>query len=279
MAEFKYPSVNMASTTPCPITKEEQPELFTTGPFHQQHDQQPAQSWTSQQFHVDFGANIIIVNHNKFFHTYHAQKECIEHIAGDTIPGIEGYGSIIIKLKHKLHVIRNVAYMPGNNKCTLSAHHLHRTNNFRSGMHSMHSCIKLIDADGFQTKLPIAEIKNGLDYVTMQLLPPCTNDITPEACSASKRNPSLSANLIHHKCAHYHYGRIQHLAHNQLITGLPKHLPAMDKPCPICIAMKSKNSHVKRKLIGLSMNQVNPSIWTSHSCQKQAYVDSPHFCP
>jgi len=248
MAEFKYPSVNMASTTPCPITKEEQPELFTTGPFHQQHDQQPAQSWTSQQFHVDFGANIIIINHNKFFHTYHAQKECIEHIAGDTIPGIEGYGSIIIKLKHKLHVIRNVAYMPGNNKCTLSAHHLYRTNSFRSGMHSMHSCIKLIDADGFQTKLPIDEIKNGLDYVTIHLLPPCTKDILPQACSASKRNLSLTANLIHHKCAHYHYARIQHLAQHQLITGLPKNLPVMDKPCPICLAMKSTKLPRKKKV-------------------------------
>ena len=248
MAEYSYPSVNMVTqSNTTPITFEEQPELFTTGPFHQhlQPDQEQA-NWTPQQFHVDFGANIIIVNTNKFFHTFQARKECIEHIAGDTIPGIEGYGSIILQLQHKLHVIRHVAYMPGNSKCTFSAHHLHRTNKFRSGIHSMHACIKLIDHEGFQTKIQIDSIINGLDYVTMQLLPPNTSSITPIACSAA-RKMILTPELIHHKCAHYHYERIQHLATHELITGLPKHLPSMNKPCPICLAMKSRKLNRKKK--------------------------------
>ena len=248
MAEFNYPSANMATTGHSPpITFEEQPELFTTGPFHQQlHPDQAPSQWTPQQFHVDFGANIVIMNSNKFFHTFQARKECIEHIAGDTIPGIEGYGSIIVKLQHKLHVIRHVAYMPGNTKCTFSAHHLHRTNKFRSGIHSMHACIKLIDHEGFQTKIPVDKIINGLDYVTMDLLPPNTNTITPIACSAA-RKMVLTADLIHHKCAHYHYERIQHLATHEMITGLPKHLPSMEKPCPICLAMKSRKLNRKKK--------------------------------
>jgi len=89
LAEFRYPSANMATVdeTVLPITYEEQPELFLTGPFHQHLQPHSTQDWTPLEFHVDFGANIIILNTDKFFHTFRAQKESIEHIAGDTIPG------------------------------------------------------------------------------------------------------------------------------------------------------------------------------------------------
>ena len=251
MAEYAYPSVNVVQAN-IPITHNEQPELFNQTMLHHNNESTSAPSskeqWTPQEFHVDFGANIIIVNTNKYFRTFQAQKECIEHIAGASIPGIEGYGTIILQLNHKIHVVRNVAYMPGNTKCTLSAHHLYRTNRFTASTHSMHACVKIIDKDGTQTKLPITSIINGLDYVTVQLLPPCDNLHQPVACASTNRKMHLTAELIHQKCAHYHYDRIQHLARNDLITGLPKHLPPMDKPCPICLAMKSRKLPRKKKV-------------------------------
>ena len=248
LAEYAYPSINMVEAS-IPITHDEQPELFNHTILHA-NIQQPSshEQWTNQQFHVDFGANIIIMNTNKFFHTFHEQKECIEHIAGDSIPGIEGYGSIILQLNGKIHVVRNIAYMPGNTKCTLSAHHLYRTNRFKAGVHSMHSCVKIIDRDGTQTKLPIHSIINGLDYINIQLLPPSKSTDPPIACSATARKMHLTAELIHQKCAHYHYDRVQHLARHSLITGLPKNLPPMNKPCHICLAMKSRKLPRKKKV-------------------------------
>jgi len=250
LAEYAYPSANMVQVD-VPITHNEQPELSNRTMLHDNNsDSTPAtkEQWKNQEFHVDFGANIIIVNTNKFFHTFQAQKECIEHIAGDSIPGIEGYGTIIIQLNHKIHVVRNVAYMPRNTKCTLSAHHLYRTNKFTASTHSMHACVKIIDKDGTQTKLPITSIINSLDYVTVQLLPPCDTQQFPIACASTNRKMLLTAELIHQKCAHYHYDRVQHLARNDLITGLPRNLPPMNKPCPICLAMKSRKLPRKKKV-------------------------------
>jgi len=250
LAEYAYPSANVGQVN-IPITHNGQPELFNhTMLHHNNSTNAPStkEQWTPQEFHVDFGANIIIVNTNKFFHTFQAQKECIEHIAGASIPGIEGYGTIILQLNHKIHVVRNVAYMPGNTKCTLGAHHLYRTNRFTASTHSMHACVKIIDKDGTQTKLPISSIINGLDYVTVQLLPPCETEEQPIACASTNRKMHLTAELIHQKCAHYHYDRVQHLARNDLITGLPRNLPPMDKPCPICLAMKSRKLPRKKKV-------------------------------
>jgi len=247
MAEYAYPSVNTVEAS-IPITHDEQPELFHNNILTTDKTSDTQEQWMSQEFHVDFGANIIIMNTNKFFHTYQAQKECIEHIAGDSIPGIEGYGTIILQFNNKIHVIRNIAYMPRNTKCTLSAHHLYRTNRFKAGVHSMHSCVKIIDRDGTQTKLTISSIINGLDYVHIHLLPPSAPTAPPIASSATNRKMHLTAELIHQKCAHYHYDRIQHLARNALVTGLPKNLPPMHKPCAICLAMKSKKLPRKKKV-------------------------------
>jgi len=254
MAEYAYPSINMVEAS-IPITHDEQPELFHNNILNTSKTLDSQEQWVSQEFHVNFGANIIIMNTNKFFHTYQVQKECIEHIAGDSISGIEGYGTIILQLNNKIHVIRNIAYMPRNiaymprnTKCTLSAHHLYRTNRFKAGVHSMHSCVKIIDRDGTQTKLTISSIINGLDYVDIQLLPPSVPTATPIACSTTNRKMHLTVELIHQKCAHYHYDRVQYPARNALITGLPKNLPPMNKPCAICLAMKSKKLPRRKKV-------------------------------
>ncbi|MGB0424036.1 MAG: hypothetical protein ACPGED_06935, partial [Flavobacteriales bacterium] len=253
-AEFMYPSANMAQATlpddavleqpqkPTLLTSFETPELSS---ILSRNDM--SNNWTQHLFHVDFGANIIIMNTNEFFYSYKAQQENIEHIAGDTIPGIEGYGTIVIKLNHKLHVIRSVAYMPRNTKCTFSAHHLQRMNKFNSGIHAMHSCIKLIDHEGFQTKVNVKEIRNGLDYIELSLLPKNTAPFHPEACTAIKHQ-YLTPELIHQKCAHYHYDRIKYLAQHELIEGLPKNLPPMTKPCHICLAMKSRKLPRRKKV-------------------------------
>jgi len=98
-----------------------------------------------------------------------------------------------------------------------------------------------IDNDGFQTKIVVDKIKNA--WTTS-----CIDKIKPLACSEATRKISLAADLIHHKCAHFHYGRIRHLVHHELITGLPTNLPTMEKPCPICLAMKSRKNPRKKKV-------------------------------
>jgi len=107
---------------------------------------------------------------------------------------LQGYGTIIIKLKHKMYTNRDVAYIPDNPKNTFTG----RLNKFLDATHSLHSCIKLIDQDGFQTKIKVNSVINNLDYNNIPLLLP---QHTPTANLAAHKI-KLSPQLIHQKCSH-----------------------------------------------------------------------------
>ena len=232
------PTNNQLSSSLSPPTYCEQDEIICHHLLSSNQKSDPAtetKQYKIETFHADWGANIIIVNSMQYFHAYKPTSDTLQHVGGGSLR-IQGYGTIIIQLRHKCHVIRNVAFVPENPKNTFTASHLFRENRFKGGTHSIHTCVKLIDEEGYLSKLPISTVHNNLDYVEITMLLPYK---LPSANIASK-NQLLTPQLIHQKCGHYHYERIQHLAKNKLIEGLPINLPKMSTPCPICLQVKSR---------------------------------------
>lgn len=192
-----------------------------------------------QIFHADWGANNIIVNKKDFFTEFTPCEDDLNPIDGLPIAGIKGYGTIIFQFGKTLIPVREIAFMPKKTHCTMTSSHLQRLNGFLPGILAMHSSIKLVNADGQSVKyIPIKN--NGLDYVKMPIIVPTsisTDKIKPTACKANV----LSPQLIHQKCGHFFNGRIEELAKNGLVYGLPKILPKMSETCPICLLTKSNH--------------------------------------
>ena len=209
----------------------EEDELFT-------HNVLQDHVTTPHIFHADWGANIIIVNKKELFTELVPCEECLSPINGIPITGIKGFGTVIFHIGQRLVPVREVAYMPANPHCTFTTSHLQRLNGYLSGIHAMHSSVKLINCDGISTKF-VPVVKNGLDYISVSVITPTlqqnSKSIVPTACQAR----SLSPQLIHQKCGHFFHARIVDLAKRKLVEGIPTNIPKLETPCPICLATKS----------------------------------------
>lgn len=140
------------------------------------------------------------MNDKNLFTEFTACDECLSPINGIPISGIKGFGTSVFLIGSRLYPVREVAFMSGNLQCTFSSSHVQRLNGFLSGIHSMHSSIKLTNSDGITTKF-VPTIKNGLDYMTIVVVTPSYLDskIISQACLAK----SISPQLIHQKCGHF----------------------------------------------------------------------------
>ena len=239
------PTANMAHTQPLTSntsTGGESDELFTHALLHN-HKR------VTTTFQADWGANVIIVNDKSLFTDFLACEAALYPVDGVPINKIKGYGTIILSIGQRLIPVREVAYMPENPQCTFTTSHLQRMNGFLPGIHAMHSSVKIVNWDGHSTKFSPVK-KNGLDYIDIEVVvhttaaPETTGStaaVTPTANSAK----TLSAELIHQKCGHFHHRRITELAKHRLIDGLPVNIPQLLHECPICLA--SKSIHHPRK--------------------------------
>ena len=196
-----------------------------------------------REFHADWGSNVIIVNNKELFLEFTECNDSLNPIHGIPANGIKGYGTIIFLFGNQLVPIREVAYMPGNPHCTFTSSHLQRMNVFLPGVHSMHASVKVLNREGQSTKW-IPKIRNGLDYINVAIALPPKNDntpLTPQACMAK----TLSPQLEHQKCGLFVHGRIEKLAKQKLVDGIPVKTPSLDHKCQVC--MQTKSTHHPRK--------------------------------
>ena len=160
---------------------------------------------------------------------------------GDESITAKGIGYVCIRLSNqKLYMLANCYYTPDVDVDTFSPGGLKIYSGFRRATHEPLDHCYFVDPHGNSFYQSVDTDENHLDFVRFQIVrishpsTTTTSTFTPIVNNIITNNPSTSAAFIHQQYGHHCHQHLQKLADSGKIKGLPKRIPKLQVPCPLC---------------------------------------------